>query len=100
MVYFFPATNLGGSLAEPLNRIMRKPDFCILCENKGADQVTVQLISIFVFDTLIVYSLKYFKFNAKFQASSHFCGYTGRFVSGLVGNLEDRFSGDAAHLSL
>ena len=40
-----------------MNRIMRKPDFC-LCENKGVDEisfaVTAKLISAFVFATWIV----------------------------------------------
>ena len=30
--------------------------------------------------------------NPKFQASSHLCACTARFVSDLVGNSEDRFS--------
>ena len=66
---------------------MRKPAFCI-CENKDTDQLryidrTVSLLSKF----------KIFKHLAIF------CGYTARFVSDLVGNPEDRFSCDAAHIS-
>ena len=50
---------------------MRKPDFCI-CENKGADQlsVTAKLISAFVLATQIVQSLLYL--NPKFQVSGYF----------------------------
>ena len=59
--------------------------------------VTVKLISVFVFATQIVQSL--FFQNPKFQASSHLLWlYTAWFVSDLVGNPEDRFSYDAAHL--
>ena len=50
----------------------------------------MQLISAFVLATKIVQSL--YLLNPKFQASSHL-------VSGLVGNPEDRFSHDTAHLS-
>ena len=35
---------------------MRKSAFCI-CENKGTDQVTTQLISAFVFNTKILLSI-------------------------------------------
>ena len=55
-----------------LSRILRKMDIC-LCENKGADQLRSKLLACF-------------------------CDCTGRFVSGLVGNPEDRFSRVAAHL--
>ena len=52
---------------------MRKPDFSI-CENKDADQlrgnqVSVKLISAFVFATQIVQSIYFL--NPKFQASSY-----------------------------
>ena len=66
-----------------MSRIMRKQNFCI-CENK----VTEKLISAFVFATWIVQSL-YFR-NFKLLAFYRDC--TDRFVSDLVGNLEDRFS--------
>ena len=46
--------------------------------------VTAQLISAFVFTTRIVQS--HFYLYPKFQASSHFCDCTGRFVSDLVRN--------------
>ena len=90
-----------------MSRVIRKPDFC-LCENKGADQlritaqisfaVTAKLISAFVFATPIVQS--FFYLNLKFQASSRFLRLyrTGRFVPGLVGNPEDRFSHDVAQM--
>ena len=77
---------------------MRIPAFCI-CENKDADQlrfaVTAKLISAFVFATWIVQSLFYL--NPKSQ-DSILCGCTARFVSDLVGNPEDRFSHNEAHL--
>ena len=58
--------------------------------------VTAKLISAFFFATRIIRSL--FFLNPKFQASSIFCGCTARFVSDLVGNPEDRFSHNEAHL--
>ena len=65
--------------------VMRRPDFC-LCENKGADQLcsncTADLISVFVYATQI----------------SILCSCTGRFVSDLVGDPEDRFSHIAAQM--
>ena len=45
---------------------IRKPTICI-CKNKGADQLTAQLISVIVFTIQIVESIS---FNLKFQASS------------------------------
>ena len=57
--------------------------------------VTMKLIRAFVFDTRIVQSIFY---NPKFQASSLLCDCTGRFLSNLVGNPEDRFSSVAAHI--
>ena len=80
---------------------MRNPAFCI-CENKDADQllsnctVTAQLTSAFVFAIQIVQSL--FNLNPKFQASVIFCGCTARFLSDLVGNPEDGFSHNEAHI--
>ena len=74
---------------------MGKWDFC-LCEIKGADQLrsnceAAKLISAFVFATRIAQFL-FFKLLACFYDC------TGRFVSDLVGNPEDRFSRVAAHV--
>ena len=55
--------------------------------------VTAKLISAFVFATRIVQSLYFL--NPKFQASS---SCTDRFVSDLVGDTEDRFSHNEAHV--
>ena len=57
--------------------------------------VTVKLISAFVFATWIVQSLFYL--NTKFQVTSHLLALY-RFVSDLVGNPEDRFSHNEAHM--
>ena len=69
---------------------MRKLDF-YLCKNKGADKGANQL-------------------RGNHAAGQHLCfcymdstipllpGSTARFVSNLVGNPEDRFSHDTAHL--
>ena len=59
--------------------------------------VTAKLISPFVFATWIVQSLYFL--NPKFQASSHLLWLTAHFVSDLVGNPEDRFSHNKAHIS-
>ena len=50
-----------------LSCVMRKPAFCI-CENKDADQLRGNLISVFVFTTKLVQCP--FFLNLKFQASS------------------------------
>ena len=82
---------------------MRKPFFFCICENKDADQLhsTAKLISAFVFATRIVQFLFYL--NPKFQVSSHLLWLylcTVRFVSDLVGNPEDLFSHNEAHIVL
>ena len=58
--------------------------------------VTAQLISAFVFASQIVHFLYYL--NPKFQASSHIQWQHSPFVSDLVGNPEDLFSHDEAHI--
>ena len=67
---------------------MRKPAFCI-CENKDADQLRGSLEA----NQRLFFARRYF-LNAKFQASSH----SVCFVSDQVGNPEDRFSYNEAHL--
>ena len=82
-----------------MSRIMRKPAFCNYAKTKPqiSCAVTTQLISAFVFATQIVQSLYYLNLN--FQACSHhLTGCTARFVSDLIGNPEDRFSHNAAHI--
>ena len=59
-------------------------------------EVTAKLISAFIFAIRMVQSLYYL--NPKFQASSHLLWCTARFVWDLVGNPEDRFSHNEAHL--
>ena len=77
---------------------MRKPAFWIF-ENKHADQLRgnreadQRLCFRYTESTIFFFSL-----NSKFQASSYLCGYTVRFVSDLVGNPEDRFSHNEAHM--
>ena len=56
---------------------MRNPDFSI-CENKDADQLRSN--------------------SENFKPLAIFCGCTARFVSDLVGNPENRFSHDEAHI--
>ena len=61
-------------------------------------QVTAKVISAFGLATQIVKFLYFL--NHKFQAPSHICGCTARFVLDLIRNLEDRFSSDAAQFSV
>ena len=83
---------------------MRKPFFFGICENKDADQLhsTAKLISAFFFrhtDSAI----PLLDLNPKFQVSSHLLWLylcTVRFVSDLVGNPEDLFSHNEAHIVL
>ena len=71
---------------------MRKLDFAYA-------KTKAQLISDFVFTARIVQSL--FFLNPKSQAFSFFfCDCTGRLMSDLVGNPEDRFSRVAAHITM
>ena len=72
---------------------MRKPDFC-LCENKGADQLRGNREA----DQRLCFRYTDSIFPIKLLA--RFCDCTGRFMSDLVGNPEDRFSRVAAHLIL
>ena len=77
---------------------MRKPDFC-LCENKGADQLRSnceadQRLYFRYSDSTILLLL----IAKTFKPLACFCVCTGRFVSDLVGNPEDRFSRAAAHV--
>ena len=89
-------TRPHGSILSNLSRILRKPALFIY-ENKGTDQlcvscvVTAQLISAFVFTTLVVQSL-YFQ-----NLLSIFYGCTALVILDLLRNLKDRLSCDAAH---
>ena len=72
---------------------MRNRLFCI-CENKDADQLRGsreldQRLCFRYTDCAITHYI-----HPKF----HFCGSTDRFVSDLVGNAEDRFSHNEAHI--
>ena len=78
---------------------MRKPDF-FLSENKGADQLCSnctadQRLCFRYSDNTIPFLLKI----QNFKRLALFNDCTGRFVSDLVGNPEDRFSRVAAQLS-
>ena len=74
------------------NEVMRKPVFAYAkTKAQISFAVTAKLISTFVFATRIVQFL--FFLNPKFPAASHL-----RFVLGMVGNPEDRFSRVAAQI--
>ena len=78
---------------------MRKPAFCI-CENKDPDQLRgnrkadQRLCFCYI---RIVQSLYFL--NSKFQASSHLLWLYSLVCVDLVGNPEDRFFHNKAHLS-
>ena len=76
---------------------MRKPAFCI-CENKDADQLrgnreADQRLCFRHIDSTI-------PLLSKSEILSLLCGCAARFVSDLVGNPEDRFSQNEAHITV
>ena len=87
-----------SSIKYYLSHVMRKPAFA-LCDNKGADQPAHpgRLISAFVICCLDrILPLRFYIQNFMPLASFYCCA--SRFESYLVGNPEDRFSRDEAHL--
>ena len=76
--------------------LVRKPAFCI-CEKTISFAVIAKLISAFVFVIRIVQSPYYL--NPKFQASSHLLWLYRPFCVGPVGNPDDWFSHNEAHMS-
>ena len=78
---------------------MRKLGYC-LCENKGADQLRSnceadqRLCFHYTDSTIPLYT-----YTKNFKPLACFYDCTGRFVSDLIGNHEDRFSCVAAHMS-
>ena len=80
-----------------MSRIIRKPAFCIFV-NKDADQLcdTAQPISASVF--LHRYHNSSTSEIQDFKQIAIFCGCIAQFVLDLLGNSQDRFCGDAAHI--
>ena len=79
---------------------MRKPVLCI-CENKDADQLhshcaAEQRLCFRYTDSTIPLLPK----SENFKPLAIFCGCTAWFVSDLVGNPEDRFSHNQAHIKV
>ena len=78
---------------------MRKPAFYI-CENKDADQLRgnreADQCLCFPYTDSTIPLLSKSKF---FMPLDIFCDCTARFVSGLVGTPEDRFSHNEAHFT-
>ena len=77
---------------------MRKPAFCI-CENKDADQLrgnreADQRLCFRYIDSKIPLLSK----SENFKPLASFCDCTAWFVSYLVGNPEDQFSHNEAHI--
>ena len=79
--------------------VMRKPEFCI-CKNKDADQLRDNREAdqrlCFPYKNSTIPPLP--KFIRNFKHLAIFFDCTARFVSDLVGNLEDRFSHNEAHM--
>ena len=73
---------------------MRKPASC-LCENKDADQLRGNREA----DQRLCFRHTDSTIPLRSQSEiSSFCGCTARFVSDMVGNTEDRFSHNDAHI--
>ena len=71
---------------------MRKPAFCI-CKNKDTDREADQRLCFrYTESTIPLLPI------LNFKPLAIFCGCTVRFVSDLVGNPEDRFSHNDAHM--
>ena len=62
------------------------------------DQLLISDLSLFLVRRYLKYNP--YILHPKFRASSHFYDRTTRFVSDMVGNAEDRFSRDVAHMIL
>ena len=82
-----------------MSLVMRKPAFC-KCENKDADQLcgnrtADQRLCFRYIDTQSLCFL-----NPNFKPLAKFSDCTARFVSDLVGNPDDRFSHNKAHMSV
>ena len=74
---------------------MKKPAICI-CKNKGADQLhgnhaADQCLCFRYIDSIVPLISK---------SEISICGCTGQFVSGVVGNQEDRLSCNTAHIMI
>ena len=76
-----------------LSRVVGKPAFCI-CENKDADQLSGDCEA----DQRLWFRYTDSTIPLLSKPLAIFCGCTARFVSDLVGNPEDRFSHNDAHL--
>ena len=74
---------------------MRKPDFCI-CENKDADQLCGNSEA----DQRLCFRYTDSTIPLLSKPLAILCGCTARFVSDLVGNPEDRFSHNEAHINM
>ena len=83
---------------DDMSLVMRKPDFYI-CENKDADQLRGNREA----DQRLCFrhtdsTIPLLPTSEFFKPLAIFCGCTDQFVSDLVGNPEDRFSHNEAHI--
>ena len=74
---------------------MKRPAFCI-CENKDADQLRGNRNA----DQRLCFRYIDSAIPLLFKPLAIFCGCTAWFVSELVGNPEDQFSHNEAHMGL
>ena len=82
-----------------LSCVVRKCAVCI-CDNRGADQPPSNRIADQNLRFRFIDSIIPLLSNKNFKPLVIFCGCTAGFVSALVGNPEDYFSHDMAHLLL
>ena len=76
-----------------MSLVMRKPEFCI-CENKDADQLRSNCAA----DQRLCFRYTDSTIPLLPKSEIIICGCTARFVWGLVGNPEDRFSQNEARI--
>ena len=77
-----------------MSLVVRKPAFCI-CENKDADHREADQRLCFRYTDSTIHLLPK---SEIFKLLAIFCGCTAWFVSDLVGNPEDQFSHNEAHI--
>ena len=83
------------NIIDNMSRVVRKPAFCI-CENKDADYRKADQRLCFRYTDSTIPLLPKSEILSFYPSSVT----TARFLSDLVGNPEDRFSHDEAHMSI
>ena len=97
------STQINGLIFKQLSQVKRKPGFCILCKIKATDQLgsnctADQCLCLCYIDSRILLLPKS-KISSLWSSSVFVLEFVlPGFVSDLVGNPEDRFSHDTAHI--